>query len=841
MQIFHTIIHNERILSNKKTRTIFKQGIQTMVKTMKTISMYIIATLMLLATIISANAWDSDYTSATKTQIGTWTWGDSANMNDGDNSTLSYSNDNTLNDNEGFSYTFSNNYTFSGFQINDWSDCTGSVTNHDITVQIGSNEAGFTTVYNDQFLDVTKSVDTTFTATDGDTMKIIWGNFTDSSRKWFCIDEIGLFGNNISAPSSVDINLTQPLNTYYNANTSANFTISLLADNLINCTININSNGSIETINENNINTTTNSSITYLRSIVGFNEETNRIFNATCTDGSNNDNDQTTNYFDDIAPRLTTSYNNTNTTENDVWINITFTDLNINSTYTQLEDKYNETNTSLSGNFSYYKWQNTTEWGIGQYTVNGWAYDKAGNNKTFTTFFNINPGNNYLTIRAYNYLGTTLLSASTIYENHTNTTYTGNTYQNIITDYINKTNTKQEIRINLTDTTYKHIDYSSLQNITRQNWEYNISMTASKLLLSFEQAGSPTNTEGFIADENKARNFSNSSLIVIQSDLAEGYVNIRFEQTSGVNHTQYYEYINDYVQIDETLEILQLADWYTYFQVLDQSSSPLRDVTIWAYISDPTASYPDWNNMSLFGRRLTDDAGYSFFWADTNSQAKFIFTKDGYNPATVLMTVGDESFTKAEAFQVYLEEGTSSAVQDNAWVYVQRDFSNRSLDLSGGITAVGYERVQVTTSYRESSGLEAYDLTIDALDRSSFTLRSGTDFSLTDSSNITLQIYLNNELWKTLNIEYDNSDKTSVFTSSNLTGQSDKIVNPIIAILIILLSVGIGQLTKNEDTGVKAFKVFGVLAGFISLNFWWLGTIIITEITLLGLRRIITE
>lgn len=287
------------------------------------------------------------------------------------------------------------------------------------------------------------------------------------------------------------------------------------------------------------------------------------------------------------------------------------------------------------------------------------------------------------------------------------------------------------------------------------------------------------------------------------------------------------------------MDILAQSDWSGWIQVLDYSSSPLRDVKV----RIDASYFGAYNGSSvphrLIGQRLTDDEGYAFFYADSRSEVVLTLIKDGYEGQTHLITIGDETLTRTTALTFYLQE-SAEGVTDNAWIYVQRDFRNRSLDISGQITAIGRNKVEVTTSYRETDALSRYHLTGDSLDRYPFTLYSGTDFSLVTSDDITLYIYLDSSLWRTITIEYDEEEKQFQFTGIP-SEVSATVLNPLLAILLVLISFGFGFLIKNEKTSEIVFKTGGVGLSLVSTQFLWLTSIIVLSVLLKGIHKVISE
>jgi hypothetical protein len=638
-----------------------------------------------------------------------------------------------------------------------------------------------------------------------------------------------------------------PYNPYTPTPSLGNYTITVVdewdSSSINNVSITIDETTYINTTgNTIYTNITVNESLTYTINVTGENYQDRTFVNKNLSSDSSLE--LFPNAFENF--NLLTPQNNESRENN---YNITWSEANSNGNY---DVTYNIKISYLNGtlikdinqsNVLHYLWNNTNE-SVGNYSIIINATEQYTNDSfEQSSYLLIKPINDFFKINAYNYLSTSLLSNIRTNESTLEIVQTSNPYIYDIFSYLNSTSYESNHLADVTieDLTFRHIDYTGTFNITRFNNEFNVTLTPNKLLFTFYQNGALHTTEGVIHDTsmiNSTYGFSNSSIVLIQQELEQGYVKAKFGMTSGVNWTQYYEYINDYENhVDEEIEILQNSDWSAYLQVLDYTNSPIKDVTVRAqYVYTETGN---WTSFKLLGQRLTNDEGYTFFIADSSTEVLFTISKDGYAPVEALITIGDESFTKAEALTFYLQKSSNGAL-GNAWIYVQRDFSNRSLDLSGTITAKGRERVQVQTSYRDNLDLSAKDITsnCDDYDRCDFTLISGTDFKLSSTDDIILYVYLDNNLWKTLTINYDNSNKNRVL---NFSGLESKYLNPLLAILILFLTLMIGLIFRSTDAGTITFFVSSLLAGMISTSFLWLTVVITLYFIFKLIKRVISE
>ena len=166
-----------------------------------------------------------------------------------------------------------------------------------------------------------------------------------------------------------------------------------------------------------------------------------------------------------------------------------------------------------------------------------------------------------------------------------------------------------------------------------------------------------------------------------------------------------------------------------------------------------------------------------------------------------------------------MRASSTTTTEENSWVYVIRSFTNRSLSLSGTIMSKNKELIEVTTQYRINQGLGRRTLTADGLERYAFTLVSGTDFSLTTTDDITLYIYFDNTLWRTITIDYDTSEKTRTWTMPETVDEK------IILLGIIAITMIAGLIFRSQTIGKWTFITAGIFSGAITTALLWLSFI----------------
>ena len=466
-------------------------------------------------------------------------------------------------------------------------------------------------------------------------------------------------------------------------------------------------------------------------------------------------------------------------------------------------------------------------------TINGsWLFDSFNLSTQLCTLYRcqnttINPiiPENTITMKIIlnikDAFGNIISAAKTVIERN-NLILTGSPLNLFAHNYINSTNKSIQLAINVTDLAYEHRSNSTNLTINETNEEFNITLQSNQLLFKFYKNGNLTSTSGYLADLEKSFGFNGTSVLVVQSNLTEGRVNVRFGLIENMNHTQFYEYNNDLkTHVSEDIELITNADWSSYIKIQDQSGVPIEGAIITVEYSYHALNI--WKFHKLLGQRITDNEGITWFYADTLSEILITVVKDGYSVQRRLITIGDESYTQSNPLIIELDVGDARVLR-NAWSFIDPVFSNKTTNITGTITAKGRTKVEIQTDYRDTLEKNRIDIseTKNNHDIFSFSLEQGEDFSTDTQSDIILTIWLDNELWRTQTIVFDASTKTRLFSFS---GISSTILNPILLILLLVFSAGAGKVFQNENSGFHMFMIGGVIISFISLSFLWLSII----------------
>ena len=113
-------------------------------------------------------------------------------------------------------------------------------------------------------------------------------------------------------------------------------------------------------------------------------------------------------------------------------------------------------------------------------------------------------------------------------------------------------------------------------------------------------------------------------------------------------------------------------------------------------------------------------------------------------------------------------------------------------------------------------------------------MRHGRQSALTTTDDIYLNVYLDDELWRTIHIEYDSTSKTRIFNYS--VG-----VNAVLLLGMIVISALCGATFRNTNAGVTAWLISSIIAGFINSQFLWLSALSVVYVVMKLIRTMIED
>lgn len=423
--------------------------------------------------------------------------------------------------------------------------------------------------------------------------------------------------------------------------------------------------------------------------------------------------------------------------------------------------------------------------------------------------------------------------------------YTSNPASVLASDEI--TTKGQYLTLNVTDLTSLNRDNSSIHYVNENQSEYNITLVPNALTLVFYRYNTSFNVSGIYWDYgNHSDNFTNSTVVIIQQDLAVGNVWVRFNQLGNGNYSQFYEYYNDlqtYIY-EDPLCILNASDWYTYIDVVSYSGERLSGVAIEAIQSRPTEN-EGLNPFCLIGRRMTEGRE-TFFYHDASSPICFEATHEDYVTATFCTIGGEEFYDSDTPLTLYMRPTLDAFDDYTAYITgLPVMFYNRSNDISGVVTMTGYTTVEITTDYRNTTltspwrELTGYCDDVGEALNCEFTLDSGGDFRATGNENVTVYFRFDSGYIQSYLMIY-NPNIEQRFQFVNL-GLEDNVIIPLLFIVLIMISTGTAFLFPKESVGSTVFSIGCVLLAALHSAFLTLSFMILIGWGMSALRRFVIE
>ena len=651
-------------------------------------------------------------------------------------------------------------------------------------------------------------------------------------------------------------NGTDPLgNVVYNFTITAQNNWNNSQINSFNITLGYNGTYTNYSTNNGTIYTTLTSNINYL--LLNITNNDPRYLNVTFT--AINTSSGTTQIsltdVDTTPPNITCNIQGTNQTGYSMNLSIQITEPQLSNTTITPESITSETNTTKRTNYTYggttYNITNITT--IGNYTINITATDFNGNTANYQCNYTITPDQTYVQNIIRNYGNTTTLTNIIIWDYNLSVNTTTNPYLSSPYSYLNKTTPWYNLFLGARDQSGAHIDTNQTFNITRHSLTNYLVMNPTKVTITFKQNGTTYNTSGHIQDNItgtlREAGFQNTTIVYIQTNLANGPVKIEFgNQTGPTNYSQFYEYINDGTDyINETLNINLLSDYYIYFYITDASGqTPIKDAYIRLYSINNSAT--NLISADLIGQRITDNFGTTHFYVDKQTRIAYQVIANGYNTSYGALQIRDYDYNSATPLKILLQEGTTTT--DYVTTILPDTINNMTNTLNGMVVEVGKDSVCYQTDYRQSLGLACRDLTC-TNGQCPITTTPGQDYPTTDTGqNIIFQIYADGVWSHNATVlsrtpgYYTNAgrNQTNIFIPGEITDQTSKsYLNPLLLILAIIITFTSQLLIKTPSQGVVPFKIAIIILAIISSPYWWAAGFIIVGEGLKQVKKIISE
>lgn len=451
---------------------------------------------------------------------------------------------------------------------------------------------------------------------------------------------------------------------------------------------------------------------------------------------------------------------------------------------------------------------NITIWGTGLVNYSNTSVI-ASNDTTFKVWADV-PTN--LEIHLRNYGNTSDLG-------NTNTTYWNGSYTEsnpiLIPAYDlfgTNDNTTVNRSFNFSDLNDIYIDETNTNiTFTRGQTLYYHSMSPGKLVIYFEMNGSGYKTEYCYANNIYNATCKNeTNVTIVPSETSTGKILVSINDIDG-NYTQFFEFINNENDIfEETMEIMHnVPDESLVIKVLDAQSSALTNANVTLYYS--YGQVDNTTEMLLHSRRLTDSEGYATFLVDTTA---IYGIKIQYPSKTeILEPISlDHTYSRASPLEFHMDRNATTTFHFTT-AYLPKYFTNRSKSIRAIFVDIASSNVKYSTNYYSTKTQASKDF----LGQMNITLISGTHFPVSGNTNITLYIYLDDELYNTYTIEYIEPD--NIF---QLPDDLDSDIFLIIGIIAIAVLAIMSYAVFNTPSLVKHvfFGGFMLLGLAIPAYFW---------------------
>lgn len=505
--------------------------------------------------------------------------------------------------------------------------------------------------------------------------------------------------------------------------------------------------------------------------------------------------------------------------------NKTQTNNTMTCTYTNPTPYTATTNYHVSNKNDTTHWQSTT----GKYLINQTDYADqleytcqpcttyGCTNSTPITTLNDHI-DSYITLRVVNYnqeeLNQTNLTISAYDVRHLNEN--NMTYN--MSKFINSSNKTVTTLLEIYDyINNNNADYIKNITIHELNTTMTFQMSPNELKIQF-----PEHVSGVVADTQKSRWFNESLLLIVQSGLETGQVNLMFNGEQG-NYTQFYEYINDQeTYIDEDVYLIDTPDTLAYLKAQDLAGAPIENALIRLYQYKPNST--TYETRELIGQRLTDSNGQTLFVLDSETQVVIITTKEDYTITTQIVNVMELDTTHETPYLITMTPSGSNTISYDSY-YIPPTITNTSEDLQVRVYSPDALTLQLTTTYARENGTETTQMTEGELSVWTGTLTAGTHYQLGGTSDITVEISKNGAPLINKTIKYYEHVQPKDFLNLKKADIPTNLYNAYI-LTIFLTVIGLSSFTgirmNSKTAGATTFLILSLVASLLDPRFLWI-------------------
>lgn len=387
-----------------------------------------------------------------------------------------------------------------------------------------------------------------------------------------------------------------------------------------------------------------------------------------------------------------------------------------------------------------------------------------------------------------------------------------------LSKFLNSTNKTITTLVEIYDyINYNNADYIHNTTFTETNTTMEFRMLPNELKIQF-----PEYVSGVIADTQKSRWFNESLLLVVQSGLEIGQVNLMFYGTEG-NYSQFYEYINDQqTYISEEMYLLDQKDTLAYFKIQDLAAAPVQDALIRMYQYKPNST--DYETRELIGQRLSDSNGQTLFVLDSETQVVFTITKDGYGITTKVLNVIELDTSYTEPFLITISPDASNSVGYDS-TYVPPTIQNTSKSITVRAYSPTALSMSVNTDYGEAHGQADTAMSEGELNVFTATLQPGIHYAEGQESDITVIFTKDSSFLVNRTIAWQELLERDNFLNIEKANIPEALYNAyivVIFLIVVMASSFTGIRMKSNTAGATALLILSIIASLLDPKFLWL-------------------
>lgn len=417
---------------------------------------------------------------------------------------------------------------------------------------------------------------------------------------------------------------------------------------------------------------------------------------------------------------------------------------------------------------------------------------------------------------------------------------TGSPYYIYASNFINRTSKTYAEQIMINETSSLYVPQTFSRTLNEYNATYAFELEPNKLSLSFYMDGVAELVDGYIVDsEPKRRDFTDTSFLIIQQNLSEGYVYVKINDNVTEAFNQYYEYENEYnTYITEDIEILENGTWHGYIRVVDQQNRPIEGAVVRLIMTRPGES--EFYNGTLIGQRLTDSEGKTDFYGDHGTNLRITILKDNYGIKSEVITlnefIGDDVYTINNR-KIFTIQNNITLTNNKVALIYNKYWYNTENNIPIIIYAPDSELIEIQTQYRIDNN-QTTEITLSETGTATtgfYNYNLRPNYELDDNTTYNyLYVYSDNELVINATIETIEIEN-ELFSTSDINATS-----AMLGMGIIIGTSVIGGIFTSATVSLVTFFTLTAIAAFLNPAFYWILGIGFVTMLLWMLNKVIS-